>query len=269
MSCHATPSRTRSLLLTVFLLALLAVVADAAGSRRLPAHEYGTVLMDNFSKQNQLDPVVFRHWVHRAKHTCRLCHVDIGFAMTAGQTRVREKDNRAGAYCGVCHNGKEAFACEEKNLVGQKIENCTRCHSAVAVGHDDKSRDSFDLLAESLPEGRFGNRIDWAEAGRNEQVVPKDFIAGVSFPRARMKHEQGNIRLDAKLTGLPDIVFSHKEHALWNSCDLCHPEVFALKAGQSVFTMQDIFAGQFCGACHGKVAFPLKDCGRCHSKPVY
>lgn len=269
MKWHVLSRWAWSLLVTLLFIALVAGGAIASGKKRLPPHEYGTTVMDNFSKQNQMDPVVFRHWVHRSKHTCRLCHVDIGFAMEAGQTLAREKDNRAGEYCGVCHNGKEAFACEEKSLVGKDITNCNRCHTAVAIGHDDKILDAFDELLDELPEGRFGNRIDWAMARRNGQVKPKDFIEGVSFPRAKMKHDQGNVSLDAKLNGLPDIVFSHKEHAVWNSCDLCHPDVFALKAGQTKYTMQDIFAGKFCGTCHGNVAFPLKDCGRCHSKPVY
>ncbi|PLX89347.1 MAG: hypothetical protein C0618_01475 [Desulfuromonas sp.] len=247
---------------------LLLCCFSTAWGKRLPAHEYGTTVMDNYSSKNDLEPVVFRHWVHRSKHTCRLCHVDIGFAMEASETQVREKDNRAGRYCGVCHNGHEAFACEEKNVLGRTVENCSRCHTAIAIGQDDHVRDDFDDLAERLPEGRFGNRIDWAKASRQGLVNPKDFIEGVSFERTKMKHEEGIVNVDAKLTGLPDIVFSHKEHAVWNSCDLCHPEVFALKAGATKYSMQDIFAGKFCGTCHGNVAFPLKDCGRCHSKPV-
>lgn len=253
----------------LLLLAFFAFPGDGvAVGKRLPAHEYGTVLMDVYSTKKEVDPVVFRHWVHRSKHTCRLCHVDIGFAMQAGETRVREKDNRAGEYCGVCHNGKEAFACEEKTLLGKDVKNCNRCHSSMAIGHDDQVADSFDELADTLPEGRFGNRIDWALASRQGLVKPKDFIEGVSFDRPKMKHDEGIVSLDAKLAGLPDIIFSHREHAVWNSCDLCHPDLYALKAGQTQHTMQQIFAGESCGACHGTVAFPLKDCGRCHSKPV-
>jgi c(7)-type cytochrome triheme protein len=82
-----------------------------------------------------------------------------------------------------------------------------------------------------------------------------------------MKHE-GEINLDSKLAGLPDIIFSHKKHAVWNGCEVCHPDLFALKAGTTKFTMQEIFDGLYCGACHGEVAFPLQDCGLCHTKPV-
>ena len=29
--------------------------------------------------------------------------------------------------------------------------------------------------------------------------------------------------------------------------------------------MMKIISGQYCGACHGIVAFPLEDCFRCHN----
>jgi c(7)-type cytochrome triheme protein len=32
-------------------------------------------------------------------------------------------------------------------------------------------------------------------------------------------------------------------------------------------TMVGIAEGKWCGRCHGKVAFPLTDCQRCHVKP--
>jgi hypothetical protein len=33
--------------------------------------------------------------------------------------------------------------------------------------------------------------------------------------------------------------------------------------------MQQIFEGQYCGACHGSVAFPNTDCRLCHTEDVY
>lgn len=243
-------------------------VSQGKVKKRLPPHEYGTIVMNNVSEANGAMPVVFRHWVHRSKHSCQLCHVDIGFAMEAGQTQIREADNREGRFCGVCHNGKEAFSWEEKSLIGETKQNCDRCHAKLPLGRDEAIRTTFAKVTGSLPEGRFGNGIDWAKASRDGLVKPKNFIEGISFPRTKMKHEEGDVNLDAKLAGLPDIVFSHKEHAVWNSCDLCHPDLFALKVGQTKFTMQEIFAGQYCGACHGQVAFPLQDCGRCHIKSV-
>src|SRR5512139_3003789 len=89
------------LLATIMLL----TVAGTAGSAPAPA-EYGSVVISNYSQKAGLAPVVFDHWVHRTQYTCRLCHVDIGFAMKANLTEIRAADNMKGVYCGVCHNGK-------------------------------------------------------------------------------------------------------------------------------------------------------------------
>jgi c(7)-type cytochrome triheme protein len=67
---------------------------------------------------------------------------------------------------------------------------------------------------------------------------------------------------------MPDIVFSHQKHSVWNGCEVCHPQVFSIEKGATPYTMQDIFDGRFCGACHSKVAFPSDDCQRCHTEPV-
>ena len=32
--------------------------------------------------------------------------------------------------------------------------------------------------------------------------------------------------------------------------------------------MMKIISGQYCGVCHGRVAFPLINCFRCHSQPL-
>ena len=75
--------------LTVFLFTSLAD-GETTGIRRkkLKPHEYGNVVINNFSEKNNIAPVVFPHWLHRSKYTCRVCHVDIGFAMKAGETGI-------------------------------------------------------------------------------------------------------------------------------------------------------------------------------------
>ncbi|GAB4176233.1 MAG: hypothetical protein Tsb0017_05460 [Geothermobacteraceae bacterium] len=251
--------------LAVISSAVLLLTLPAWGTGRrtrpLPPYEYGTVVLS--PDDPTASPVPFRHWVHRSRHTCRLCHVDIGFAMQAGQTEITCEQIKSGLWCGVCHNGRVAFG-----IVSGAGSTCERCHSPFPVGRDRKIRAEFEKLSARLPAGRFGNGVDWAAASRKGLLKPLDFLEGVSFDRPRLENRQGDVSLDARLNGLPDILFSHREHAVWNSCDLCHPDLFILKSGQTRFTMRDLFAGRFCGFCHGSVAFPLKDCGRCHSKPV-
>jgi len=68
---------------------------------------------------------------------------------------------------------------------------------------------------------------------------------------------------------MPDIIFSHAKHTVWNGCEGCHPEIFmGVKRGATKYSMVDIFEGKYCGACHVAVAFPTIDCQRCHSRPV-
>ena len=42
------------------------------------AENYGMVYLNNYSRKAGVVPVIFDHWLHRAKFTCRICHIDIG-----------------------------------------------------------------------------------------------------------------------------------------------------------------------------------------------
>ena len=101
----------RNVLLAVVLGVVVMPLADAdtfGTKKRAPKpSEYGNVVIDNHAARADSDPIVFPHWVHRAKYTCRLCHVDLGFAMTAGETGITDEDNRNGLYCGACHDGQQ------------------------------------------------------------------------------------------------------------------------------------------------------------------
>ena len=236
-------------ILIVLLVAALAPVALAQGGvkkRRPLPDQFGNVVM-NFSDRKDAAPVVFSHWVHRSKFTCRLCHVDIGFAMQAGTTSIREEDNRKGFYCGACHNGKIAFA---STVFAQPPQ------------HAD-----FSAFTAGFPKGRFGNNIDWEAAELGGKIKLIDTLPEISVKRRPLDVPK-DYSIEAKMAGLPEIIFSHKKHAVWNGCELCHPDIYAVKTGATKYTMEDVFAGKFCGACHGSVAFPAIDCQRCHVKPV-
>ena len=78
----------KKIIVVLMLLVTVSFVWAQGGVKKkkpLPS-EYGRVTINNFSQQAGLPPVVFDHWVHRSMFTCRLCHVDIGFAMAAGAT---------------------------------------------------------------------------------------------------------------------------------------------------------------------------------------
>jgi len=252
-------------------LVLSGGVASAAGEsfgvkqKRPKLSEFGNVLMDNASTANSRAAVVFPHWLHRARFTCRLCHVDLGFAMAAGATGITEADNRAGLYCGACHNGSVAFAAQEKGDDGALQEHCQRCHSS---GKSVAFKNDFGAFRREMPRDRFGNGIDWIKAEEQGKIILVDFREGYSIKRQKLVNPK-DIDLSSQLASMPDIIFSHSKHSIWNGCETCHPEIFPVRRGAQPYDMQAIFDGKYCGVCHDKVAFPNLDCQRCHSRPVY
>lgn len=237
--------------------------------RPLP-YEYGRVVISNYSDK-ETAPVVFEHWIHRAKYTCRVCHVDVGFAMKAGATGITAADNAKGYYCGACHNGKTGvdgkvmFSACSKTGSADDTRKCERCHSA---GKNVKSDYDFAQFSGPLPKERFGNGIDWEKSEQLGLIKPARYLEGVSA-RGSALVVQKDFDLNPKVEGMPDIIFSHKKHTVWNGCELCHPDIFmGVKKGASHYSMVDISEGKSCGACHTTVAFPLTDCQRCHAKSV-
>lgn len=239
--------------------------------KRPRPQEYGQVVINNEnSARYGLGPVRFDHWLHRTKATCRVCHVDIGFAMKAGGTGIRAEDNMQGFYCGSCHNGKPfqgkaVFSSCSREFKIEDLKRCERCHSA---GKEVQPANPFSEVTATLPKEQYGNGIDWVRAEADGLVRPVRFLAGVS-PRPGALPVQKDFVLNPKVAGMPEIIFSHQKHTAWNGCQVCHPELFTgVKKGLTKYSMNEIFDGKFCGACHGKVAFPLTDCERCHTKPV-
>jgi len=67
-------------------------------------------------------------------------------------------------------------------------------------------------------------------------------------------------------SSMPYVRFPHKQHTEWLTCANCHPLIFIPQKGANPISMSAIIQGQYCGVCHGKVAFPpTMNCGRCHS----
>ncbi|MBU0481962.1 MAG: hypothetical protein KKG47_12760 [Proteobacteria bacterium] len=232
--------------------------------KRPKPHEFGSVVINNYSRQANMAPVVFNHWVHRARFTCRLCHVDIGFAMQAGGTNIMEADNENGLYCGSCHNGTRAFGPKTRDVEGNTIMNCIKCHSQ---GEKVQFKNDFYDFRKQMPQERFGNGIDWMKAEDEGLIKIKDYLEGVSIKRDKIENPK-EFGLKPLEKNMPEIIFSHEKHTVWNGCELCHPEIFGVKKGGKPYSMEEIFDGKYCGLCHGPVAFPNIDCQRCHTKQV-
>ena len=110
----------RTLMRRVAAAVALLVIGIAAWLLPNFAHaEYGDVVINNFSDKAGVRPVVFPHWFHRARFTCKVCHADLGFKFKAGGNEINMLKIIDGQYCGACHNGDIAWS----------VENCNLCHS--------------------------------------------------------------------------------------------------------------------------------------------
>jgi c(7)-type cytochrome triheme protein len=255
----------------LIVLAVLSPAGTAEAWNRAAQSEYGRVVIKNYSRRAGLAPVVFDHWVHRSRFTCRLCHVDIGFAMSANGTEITAAMNKQGLYCGACHDGKRSiggkkmFAACSEGVSKEESARCDRCHS---LGKTVKKENEFAAFIEKLPKTRLGNGVNWEEAEAKGLIKPIDFLEGVSVKRPALK-AQKDFSIEVQSSWMDKVLFSHKKHAVWNGCEVCHPEIFpSVKKGATKYDMFQIVSGQYCGVCHDRVAFPLRDCDRCHTQPV-
>ncbi len=220
-----------------------------------PADVYGDVFIDRVSTKNDVIPVVFSHWVHRVKYTCRVCHYELEFSMRAEETPTLCKGGEiSGRYCTACHNGKEAFA--PKDAEG---ENCRKCHNADS----SPNREKFLELQSKMPPDKFGNEINWTKALNDGLIKPKYSIEGGKRGIVLDK----TLTLRAEMAGIAPGVFPHKTHEQWLDCSNCHPDIFNIKKKSTENLRKSyMLEGESCGLCHLRVAFPLNDCKRCHPK---
>jgi len=108
-------SRSQWLLSVVSILLVFSVSVDDSSA------EYGDVVINNYSDDAGMRPVVFPHWFHRIRFRCKVCHADLGFKFQAGGNDITMLKIIDGEYCGACHNGDIAWS----------VENCNICHSGV------------------------------------------------------------------------------------------------------------------------------------------
>jgi c(7)-type cytochrome triheme protein len=79
------------------------------------------------------------------------------------------------------------------------------------------------------------------------------------------RFRDGSLEMIAKSDHQSDVLYPHDIHTYYVDCDSCHPRPFVQQSGKNLtMRMRDMSEGKWCGKCHGKVAFPLEDCTRCH-----
>lgn len=133
-------------------------------------------------------------------------------------------------------------------------------------GLPDPTPDVISLT--HLPKDRYGF-VDWAEAISSGIISPKSSIDGspARLAPADRQRFDGDILIRSKKDFMPDVLFPHTAHNEWLKCSTCHPTIFKKKAGATRISMTGIWKGRYCGVCHDKVAFPTRNCFKCHSVP--
>lgn len=138
--------------------------------------------------------------------------------------------------------------------------------------HDPQSA-AIDLLQTPetafapLPDGSSGNYVDWVQALEQSKIKPRNDRVDPAVEPTVM-----DLNIVREVKGsMPDVLYPHKQHTQWLDCSNCHPAIFIPQKGANAMSMASILLGEGCGTCHGKVAFPVSACRRCHSqstKPV-
>jgi len=143
----------------MFKYLLQAIVVTGLAFALLMAHswlnpagaEYGDVVINEFSDDAGMRPVVFPHWFHRIRYRCKVCHGDLGFAFKAGGNGINMLKILDGEYCGACHDGETAWS----------IENCDLCHSGIPETPTQVHKSTAQTLAgpaDSAPPAEDANR---------------------------------------------------------------------------------------------------------------
>lgn len=114
----------------------------------------------------------------------------------------------------------------------------------------------------TLVKSSFGNQVDWVASLNEKRITPR--IDRLD-PTAEPLVFDLNIVREVK-GSMPNVVYPHKQHTEWLDCSNCHPAIFIPQKGANQISMASILLGQKCGVCHGKVAFPVSECRKCHSQ---
>ena len=186
--------RTVLVVLGLLMVAGIALGQTGVKKKRALSHEFGNVVINNYSGRAGLAPVEFNHLLHRGIYTCRLCHVDLAFGMKAGSSNIKAADNKKGFYCGACHNGKmlfnakPVFASCQTSYTQEDAKRCERCHS---VGRNVMGEYDFYSFTKRFPKERFGNGIDWEKTEQEGSIKLIDYLEGISIKRPARRWRGG------------------------------------------------------------------------------
>lgn len=135
---------------------------------------------------------------------------------------------------------------------------------------------SKTLALLDLPKDKFGI-VDWDVTVKKQLINPAGSLPG---DKKEAPPFDLDILIKTKSDFVNNVMFRHKPHGYWLDCNNCHAGILGEEKnnpsmrevgiveskGTIERTMQGIVQGQWCGRCHGTVAFALTGCKRCHSE---
>jgi len=253
---------------------------------------YGTTL----TKIISADSPMFSHRVHviDLDLDCDSCHPDTfqrkrGAAEAAGDYTMKSLEE--GMYCGTCHDGDTAFGVTEaetcvtchgdmKEMIFKESEeymfshrvhvedmglDCDSCHPDIFQQKRGAAVAAGDYTMKSLEEGKYcGTCHDG------------DTAFGVTEPETCVTCHGSDMKQPKTIVfdkPVKAVIFDHTMHTedMGLACTDCHNELFKMKMGNAEahpeeFTMEALYAGKYCGACHdGENAFASDTkCATCH-----
>jgi hypothetical protein len=130
--------------------------------------EYGDVVMNNYSDKAGVRPVVFPHWFHRARFTCKVCHADLGFKFKAGGNEINMLKIIDGQY-----------SQRRYRLVGRELQPVpfrkARHADAGARNGDATDAPGGSVRGECRRPHRGGSHYAGKEIGRGDESIRKVF----------------------------------------------------------------------------------------------
>ncbi|ROR32919.1 c(7)-type cytochrome triheme domain-containing protein [Inmirania thermothiophila] len=198
-------------------------------------------------------------------HMLSLAEADKGGAAGGGEAAAA-KEATAAAPAPRAAPKPRVSAVNRFNRLLEKEADCNPPPPEDGI-HDPENDGTHLLLPPKeaftdLPKAPSGNCVDWVKALEDGYINPRyDRLD----PNVQPIVMDLNIVREVK-GSMPDVVYPHKQHTEWLDCSNCHPAIFVPQKGANQISMAAILLGQKCGACHGKVSFPVKDCRKCHSK---
>ena len=116
---------------------------------------------------------------------------------------------------------------------------------------------NWEQVSGMLPKD-YKKKVDWSAALEQDLVRPRPGLDPESRFASTFKYDF----IIAAEKPKNEAYFPHSAHTGWLGCKNCHMTLYPYKRNPA--TMKEMRTGASCGACHGKVAFSLKSCKRCH-----